>query len=146
MACARCGAELEPTALDHLARRAFATAACTDVLEARQLPESIRGDATAVVDANNQFACDVYGKLGAQPGNLVFSPLHRDRARDARRRGRRANRRRIPRRAHITLPGEQMHAAYRAFREPRRRCDYGAYTLATADRLFGQNSRSCRTT
>src|SRR4051812_40441646 len=43
-------------------------AACAsdpDVITARQLPAAIQADAAAVVAANNQFACDVYGKVAA---------------------------------------------------------------------------------
>src|SRR5689334_12523652 len=29
---------------------------------------------TALVDANNRFACDLYGKLKSDQGNLFFSP------------------------------------------------------------------------
>lgn len=36
-------------------------------------PES-QADRQAVVEANNQFALDLYGKLSASPGNLVVSP------------------------------------------------------------------------
>ncbi len=29
---------------------------------------------TPLVDANNRFACDLYGKLKSTQGNLFFSP------------------------------------------------------------------------
>ena len=47
-----------------------------DVLAARQIPAGLRGDVTALVDGNTQFACDMYARLAADsPGNLFFSPF-----------------------------------------------------------------------
>jgi serpin B len=122
------------------------TAACSgsseigDVIAARQIPEAIRPDVAAIAQANNQFACDLYAKLAVHDGNLFVSPFSISTAMamvdagaagstDAELRGA----------LHFTLPGERTHAAYGALLDS---LDtgrtFGAYTLATADRLFGQ--------
>lgn len=119
----------------------LAAAGCTsqpDVITARQLPAAIQGDAAAVVAANNQFACDVLAKVPA--GNSVFSPFSISTALamlDAGAAGQTDSELRAA--LHFTLPGAQTHAAYGALLAS---LDtgrgYGGYTLATADRLFGQ--------
>ena len=116
-------------------------AACTsqpDVLTARQLPAAIQGDAAAVVAANNQFAVDVLHKQSAD--NSVFSPFSMSTALamlDAGAAGQTDSELRTA--LHFTLPGDQTHAAYGALLaslDTGR--SYGGYSLATADRLFGQ--------
>ena len=125
------------------------TAACSgsgdseigDVIGARQIPEAIRPDVAAIAQANNQFACDLYAKLAVHDGNMFMSPFSISTAMamvdagaagstDAELRGA----------LHFTLPGERTHAAYSAVLDS---LDtgrtFGAYTLATADRLFGQS-------
>ena len=112
-----------------------------DIIAARQLPAGLRGDAAVVVAGNNQFAADIYGKLAATPGNVFLSPFSISTAfamvdagaagqTDAELRGA----------FHFTLPGEQTHAAYGALLDS---LDVGRgfenYTLATANRLFGQD-------
>lgn len=109
-----------------------------DVLVARQLPAAIQGDAAAVVAANNQFATDVLHKQPA--GNSIFSPFSISTALAMLDAGAAGNTDAQLRAAlHFTLPGDQAHAAYGALLaslDTGR--SYGAYTLATADRLFGQ--------
>jgi serpin B len=115
-------------------------AACSDpdVITARQLPAALQGDAAAVVAANNQFACDVYAKAGA--GNTVFSPFSISTALAMLEAGASGTTDTELRTAlHFTLPPSQLAPAYGALLtsiDTGR--SYGAYTLATADRLFGQ--------
>ena len=118
--------------------------ACTtgpDVLTARKLPAAIEGDATAVVAANNQFACDVYAKAAAGTAtNAVFSPFSISTALAMLDAGAAGNTDTELRAAlHFTLPPAQLQAAYGALLtslDTGR--SYGAYTLATADRVYGQ--------
>jgi serpin B len=120
-----------------------AAAACTsskpDVLTARQLPASISGDAAMVVTANNQFAFDVYNQLGSG-ANTFFSPFSISTAfamLDAGAAGQTDTE--IRNTLHFTLPGDQLHAAYGALIQSiDTGRSYNNYTLATADRLFGQ--------
>jgi serpin B len=116
-------------------------AACSsepDVIAARQLPAALQGDAAAVVASNNQFACDVYAKTAA--GNAVFSPFSISTALAMLEAGARGTTDDELRAAlHFTLPPSQLAPAYGALLtslDTGR--SYGAYTLATADRLFGQ--------
>ncbi len=116
-------------------------AACSsdpDVIAARQLPVALQADAAAVVASNNQFACDVYAKLSA--GNAVFSPFSISTALAMLEAGATGTTDDELRAAlHFTLPPDQLAPAYGALLtslETGR--SYGAYTLATADRLFGQ--------
>ena len=37
-------------------------------------PTKTGADLSALVESNNRFACDLYGKLQSEPGNLFFSP------------------------------------------------------------------------
>jgi serpin B len=111
-----------------------------EVLTARQLPAAIQADATAVVQANNQFACDLYTKLATGDGNLFFSPFSISTALamvDAGAAG--TTDAELRQTLGFTLPGDRLHAAYGALLHS---LDtgrgFGAYTLATADRLFGQ--------
>ncbi|HEU4613246.1 MAG TPA: serpin family protein, partial [Kofleriaceae bacterium] len=108
------------------------------MITARQLPAAIAGDAAAVVAANNQFACDVYAKAG--PGNTVFSPFSISTALAMLEAGAAGTTDDELRTAlHFTLPPSQLAPAYGALLDSLDTGrDYGAYTLATADRLFGQ--------
>jgi len=115
-------------------------AACSspDVLAARKLPSAVQPAADAVVAATNQLACDVYAKLPA--GNAVFSPFSIATSLamvDAGAAGQTDSELRAA--LHLTLPSDQVATAYDALLtslDTGR--SYGAYTLATADRLFGQ--------
>jgi serine protease inhibitor len=120
----------------------IAACASPDVITARKLPAAIQDDAAAVVAANNRFAVDL---LGAQPpGNAIFSPFSISTALamlDAGAAGQTDAQLRDA--LHFTLPGDRVHAAYGALLaslDTGR--SYGDYTLATADRLFGQQGLS----
>jgi serine protease inhibitor len=117
-----------------------AQASAAEVIAARQLPADVAEDAKAVVTANNQFACDVYKKLGATAGNVFFSPFSISTAlamTDAGAAGDTDTELRAA--LHFTLPGARLHAAYGALLTSLAKGrSFGAYTLATADRLFGQ--------
>jgi serine protease inhibitor len=109
-----------------------------DVLAARQLPEAIRAEARAVAQANNQFACDLYGELA--DGNAFFSPFSISTALSMIDAGAAGDTDTELRAAlHVAVPGDGAHAAYGALLDS---LDvgrgFGGYTLATADRLFGQ--------
>jgi serpin B len=118
-------------------------AACSDpdVIAARQLPAALQPDAAAVVAANNQFACDIYAKTAAgTQSNAVFSPFSISTALAMLEAGAAGTTDDELRAAlHFTLPASQLGPAYGALLtslDTGR--NYGAYTLATADRLFGQ--------
>jgi serine protease inhibitor len=119
----------------------IAVAGCSgsqDVISARQLPAAIQPDAATVVAANNQFAVDLYGTLAS--GNAFFSPFSISTAFAMLDAGAATETDAQLRTAlHFTLPGDQLHAAYGALLtsiDTGR--SFGSYTLATADRLFGQ--------
>ena len=120
------------------------TAGCSrssgDVLSARQLPAAIQADAAVIAQANNQFACDLYARLAAQDGNVFVSPFSISTAMAMVDAGAAGNTDAELRAAlHVTLPGERTHAAYGALIDSLDTGrSYGGYTLATADRLFGQ--------
>lgn len=46
-----------------------------DPLVVRQLPESVRAEASQVVEGNNKFALDLYRQLSGADGNLFLSPF-----------------------------------------------------------------------
>jgi serpin B len=110
-----------------------------EVLAARRLPPAVADDAAAIARSSNQFACDLYRAL-ATDANLVVSPFSISTALamvDAGAAGTTDQELRTA--LHVELPGERMHAAYGAILAS---LDigrgFGAYSLATADRLFGQ--------
>src|SRR5215468_5487711 len=111
-----------------------------DIITARQIPAAVRADAAAIAQANNHFACDLYAKLAAQDGNVFVSPFSISTAMamvDAGAAG--TTDAELRSALHFTLPGEHIHAAYGALLDSLETGrSYGAYTLATADRLFGQ--------
>lgn len=118
-------------------------ASCTDspdVLKARQIPAELAADVTAIAEANNAFACDAYAQLRTQPGNQFFSPFSVSTALamvDAGAAGDTDAQLRAA--LHFTLPADQQNAAYGALLDSLDRgIGYGAYSLATANRLFGQ--------
>jgi serpin B len=118
-------------------------AACSDpdVIAARQLPAALQPDAAAVVAANNQFACDVYGKaVAGTQTNAVFSPFSISTALAMLEAGASGTTDAELRAAlHFSLAPSQLAPAYGALLTS---LDtgrgFGAYSLATADRLFGQ--------
>ncbi|HUJ62597.1 MAG TPA: serpin family protein [Kofleriaceae bacterium] len=118
----------------------IAVAGCSqpNILAERQLPEAERADAATVTAANNQFACDVLGKLPA--GNAFFSPFSMSTALAMLDAGAAGNTDVQLRNAlHYTLSGDPLQAAYGALiKSIDTGRSYGGYTLATADRLFGQ--------
>jgi serpin B len=111
-----------------------------DIIAARQIPAEARPDAAAVARANNQFACDLYAQLAASDGNLFLSPFSITTAlamTDAGAAGITDEELRTA--LHMTELGDRVHTAYRALLDSLAiGRDHGAYTLATANRLFGQ--------
>jgi serpin B len=110
-----------------------------DLVAERALPAEVAADVLAVSHANNQFALDTLAVLPAG-GNQFFSPfsittalwmLDAGAAGDTDAELRSA--------LHATLPGEQAHTAYGAMLDSLEiGRDFELYTLATANRLFGQ--------
>lgn len=127
---------------------AAALAGCSspapDVVAERQIPVELQPDVAAVAGANNAFAADAYGRLvAADPGsNLVFSPFSMSTAfamLDAGARG--VSDTELRAAFHVTLPGDRAHAAYGAMLASLATGrSFGQYTLATANKLFGQQS------
>jgi serpin B len=117
-------------------------AACggDDILAARKIPSALEPDVAEVAAANNQFACDVYRKVVAETGNTFFSPFSISTALAMVDAGAANNTdAQLRTTLHFTLPGERLHTAYGALLDSLAiGRDHGAYTLATANRLFGQ--------
>jgi serpin B len=112
-----------------------------DVLEARKIPEALQPDVASVVASNNQFTCDIYQQLAPNSSNMVFSAFSMSTAFAMLDAGARTvSDTEIRSAFHWTLDGDRLHAAYGALLtslDTGR--DYNTYTLATADRLFGQD-------
>jgi serpin B len=111
-----------------------------DVVAARQLPAALKEDATAVARASNQFACDLYNQLATGDGNRFFSPFSISTAlamTDAGAAGTTDLELRTA--LHLDLPGDRAHKAVGALLAS---LDtgrgFGAYTLDTANGMFGQ--------
>lgn len=110
-----------------------------DLVAERQLPAAIAADVQAVSRANNQLALDMLGVL-PPAGNQFFSPFSISTALwmlDAGAAG--DTDAEIRTALHATLPGAQAHEAYGAMLDSLEvGRSFDLYTLATANRLFGQ--------
>jgi serpin B len=115
-----------------------------DIIAARQIPAEAQADAAAVARASNQFACDLYAELATTEGNLFLSPFSIATAlamTDAGAAGTTDEELRAA--LHMTELGDRVHTAYRALLQSLAvGRAHGAYTLATANRLFGQAGAS----
>jgi serpin B len=116
----------------------------SNILAERALPAAVAGDATALAHASNQFAVDMYAKLSAGTGNLCLSPYSISTALgllDAGAAG--TSDQQLRTALHVDLPGDRFHTAEGAILDS---LDtgraHGAYTLASANRLYGQLGRS----
>ncbi len=120
----------------------LAVAACTpDVIEARRISDALAPDVNAVAKANTAFGWDVLAQLESQPaGNLFFSPFSISTALSMVDAGAAGNTDAQLRSAlHATLPTDRQNAAYGGLLTSLEiGGGYGGYTLALADRLFGQ--------
>lgn len=110
-----------------------------DLVAERQLPAAVAADVQTVSRANNQFALDMLGVL-PPTGNQVFSPFSVSTALwmlDAGAAG--DTDLEIRAALHAALPGAQAHQAYGAMLDSLELGrSFDLYTLATANRLFGQ--------
>ncbi len=110
-----------------------------DLVAERRLPAAVAADVQAVSRANNQFALDLLGVLPSA-GNQFFSPFSISTALwmlDAGAAGDTDAELRAA--LHATLPGAQAHQAYGAMLDSLEvGRSFDLYTLATANRLFGQ--------
>lgn len=126
-----------------LAAALLSITACKDVdpdlVAERQLPEAVVADVQAVSRANNQFALDMLRVL-PPTGNQFFSPFSISTALwmlDAGAAG--DTDAEIRAALHATLPGARAHQAFGAMLDSLERGrSFDLYTLATANRLFGQ--------
>lgn len=94
---------------------------------------------SAVVDANNEFAADLYGALTAKPGNVVFSPASISTAlamTSAGARGDTATQ--MTKTLHQPGPPFDVHAGYGALLARLTSTAAGDPELRVANRLFGQ--------
>jgi len=111
-----------------------------DIVAARELPAAFKEDVGAIARANNQFAFDLYTKLATTPGNLFVSPFSISTALamvDAGAAG--ATDQELRQTLHFSLPGDRLHGAYGAMLDSLSvGRGFGTYTLAVANRLFGQ--------
>lgn len=112
-----------------------------NIVAERALPAAVVADATALAHANNQFAIDLYGKVAAGGGNVTISPYSISTALgmlDAGAAG--TSDQQLRAALHVDLPGDRFHAAEGAILDS---LDvgraHGAYTLDTANKLYGQN-------
>jgi serpin B len=110
-----------------------------DLVAERQLPDAVIADVQAVSRANNQFALDMLGALPPS-GNQFFSPFSISTAMwmlDAGAAG--ETDAEIRAALHATLAGAQAHQAYGSMLDSLEiGRGFDLYTLATANRLFGQ--------
>ncbi|HUQ06964.1 MAG TPA: serpin family protein [Kofleriaceae bacterium] len=129
----------------HLAVALLSVTACgndadPDLVAERQLPPAVTADVQAVSTANNQFALDMLRVLPPAE-NQFFSPFSISTALwmlDAGAAGDTDAELRAA--LHATLPGTQAHEAYGAMLDSLEvGRSFDLYTLATANRLFGQD-------
>ncbi|MBX3156727.1 MAG: serpin family protein [Deltaproteobacteria bacterium] len=129
----------------HALALALVLAACgdsspdPDLTTERKIPAALAADVHAVAQANNQFALDALAVLPAE-GNQFFSPFSISTALwmlDAGAAGDTDAELRAA--LHASLPGDAAHHAYGAMLDSLEvGRSFELYTLATANRLFGQ--------
>jgi len=103
-------------------------------------PAAPAADLAAVVECNNAFAVDLYGKLRKQDGNLFFSPESISTALAmayAGARGKTA--REMAATLHFSLPPEQLHPAMGALLAGLN-AEHAGYQLHMADALWAEQS------
>lgn len=99
-------------------------------------PES---DIKSLVQGNNAFALDLYSRLAAEGGNLLFSPYSVSTALGMTYAGARGNTEaQMSRTLHFALPQERLHPAFGAVQRKLRAIEErGDVELATANALWG---------
>lgn len=102
---------------------------------------TVSADVRAVVEGNNRFALDLYGRLrSGRPGNLFFSPGSLSTALAmtyAGARGQTAEQ--MAEVLHFRLPQEKLHPAFTALQETwDAQGEKAGYKLSVANRLWGQ--------
>ena len=115
--------------------------ALDDVAGARKIADEVRPAVDQVVQANNQFACDLYRRLGAsESGNLFFSPFSISTALSMTWAGARgATAADMARVLHFTGPPDDIHDGFQALLGSLNTgAGLGGYELTTANRLWGQ--------
>jgi serpin B len=97
-------------------------------------------DVAAVSQANNRFACDLYGELRAGDGNLFFSPLSISTALAMTYAGATGqNEAEMAAALHLSLPQDKLHASYGDLQQGLRRDEQiSGFSLVVANRLWGQ--------
>jgi serpin B len=105
-----------------------------------QVVPRVKGDVAEVVQGNNSFALDLYGKLAAEPGSLFFSPYSISNALAMTYAGANGNTAREMKTAlHFNLEPERFHAAFgklvHYFQAP---AEKRKFQLEIANRLWGQ--------
>jgi serpin B len=128
---------------EKIMRRVFLSAsllALVPLAAPAQVVSKVKGDVAEVVEGNNGFALDLYGKLAAEPGNLFFSPYSISNALAMTYAGASGNTAREMKTAlHFNLEPERFHAAFgkivRHFQAPAQK---RGFQLEIANRLWGQ--------
>ena len=97
-------------------------------------------DLAALVQGNNQFAFDLYGRLRKKPGNLIFSPYSISNALTLAYAGARGETaREMAKTLHFSLPVERHHRAFGDLLTRSQKPDKpGNYQLQVANALWGQ--------
>jgi serpin B len=100
-----------------------------------------RGAMGEVVQGNNRFAADLYGRLRERPGNLFFSPYSLSTALAMSYAGARGETAaQMARVMHFDRPGEGLHEAFDALGQALNADATGrGYRLSVANRLWGQS-------
>jgi serpin B len=105
---------------------------------AAQTPQSNTADQKAVVEGNNAFALELYGKLRSQDGNLFFSPESISTALAMTYAGARGDTAaEMAKTLHFTLPPERLHPAMGALLSNLNAAHKG-YQLRAANALWAQ--------
>lgn len=102
--------------------------------------QPVAADNAALVAANNGFACDLYGRLRMQPGNVFLSPYSLSSALAMTYGGARGNTAaQMAKVLHFDPQGEQLHATFAGYQGGLNAIQQkGEITLATANSLWPQ--------
>lgn len=102
----------------------------------------LSADALKTAKDGNTFACDLYGKLGAQPGNLFFSPYSISSALAMTYGGAKGDTATcMAKTLHFDLDADRLHPAYAQLYKAINAADKNRkYQLTTANMLWGQKN------
>ncbi len=121
-------------------RQFLAGAAVAPLAGCVGIPVLPNRDATPVAEANNAFGCELYGKLGAEPGNVFFSPFGIEAALAMTSAGAKANTlAEMQKVLHLPADADKIHSGFQSLFAVLNGAGKRGYELSVANALWGKS-------